>query len=145
MTTPPINPASPNERLNRISEDAMCVGCGLCQSIAGPDIVRMELVENGTERPVARGPLTHETVHVIYDTCPGTRVEGLPQDEIDSTSCHDLIWGPYQSMHLAYASDPQIRHQGSTGGVLTALATYLDESGEDDFILHAKAATRNPT
>lgn len=139
------SPVTPEDRLNIISEDAMCIGCGLCQSIAGPDLVRMELVENGTERPVVQAPLSHEIVDRIYDTCPGTRLEGLPESEIDDASCHDLIWGAYQSMHLAYASDPQIRFQGSTGGVLTALATYLIESGEVEFILHARAATTRPS
>lgn len=141
----PNNPITPTERLNRISEDAMCIGCGLCQSVAGPDVVRMELVESGTERPVVYGDLTHETVDRILDVCPGTRVEGLPESEINDDTQHDLVWGPYQQMVLAYASDPDVRYQGSTGGVLSALGLYLVESGEVDFILHAKASETHPT
>lgn len=138
-------PTTPAARLNRISEDAMCIGCGLCQSIAGPEAVRMELVANGTQRPVVYGELTHETVDHIMDVCPGTRVEGLPQTDITADTQHDLVWGPYQQMALAYASNPKVRHQGSTGGVLSGLGMYLVESGEVDFILHAKAAQAQPT
>lgn len=136
---------TPEERLDRISEDAMCIGCGLCQSIAGADIVRMEVVENGYERPVVHGKLTHETVDLIQDVCPGTRADGLPKSEIDESTQHDLVWGPYQDMRLGWATDPVVRHRGSTGGVLSALSMYLVDSGEVDFVLHAKASDRIPT
>ncbi len=137
--------SSPAERLNRITEDAMCIGCGLCQSVAGPQTVQMQVVETGYERPVVTGELTHEMVDHLMDLCPGTRIEGLPECEIDETTKTDLVWGPYQSMSLAHASDPDVRHKGSTGGVLTALGMYLVDSGEVDFILHARASTTEPT
>ncbi|MFY0308759.1 coenzyme F420 hydrogenase/dehydrogenase beta subunit N-terminal domain-containing protein, partial [Leisingera sp. D0M16] len=145
MTQPQRHAATPAARLNRITEDAMCIGCGLCQSVAGPETVRMELVETGYERPVVRGELTHETVDRILDVCPGTRVEGLPEAELDEATRHDLIWGAYRQMALAHAADPEVRHAGSTGGVLTALGLFLIETGEVDFILHAKASGRVPT
>ena len=138
-------PITPQQRLDRISEDGMCIGCGLCESIAGRDVVRMEVVENGYERPVVCGGLSHETIDRIMDLCPGTRVEGLPVALVDETTQHDLVWGAYQSMVLGHASDPQVRHQGSTGGVLTALGQFLVETGEVEFILHAKASERDPT
>ena len=73
-------PPSPEDRLYAIVEQGMCIGCGLCESLAGSDVVQMQVVESGFERPVAVGPLTHESVDAIYDTCPGTRVEGLPDN-----------------------------------------------------------------
>ena len=136
---------TPTERLDRISEDAMCIGCGLCQSIAGPDHVRMEIVENGYERPVVCGHLTHEVVDRIVDLCPGIRVEGLPQEACDDHTKFDLVWGPYQSMVLAYATDPEVRHRGSTGGALSAIGMYLVDSGEVDFVLHARPSGPVPT
>lgn len=135
---------TPVERLNRISEDAMCIGCGLCQSVAGADVVRMEIAANGYERPHVQGGLTHETVDRIMDLCPGTRVEGLPEAELNGSTQTDLVWGAYQDMVLGHAADPEVRHRGSTGGVLTALGMYLVDSGEVDFILHAKASDRVP-
>ncbi|MBE1281691.1 MAG: coenzyme F420 hydrogenase [Rhodobacteraceae bacterium] len=136
---------TPTDRLNRISEDAMCIGCGLCQSVAGPDVVRMEIVESGYERPVVRGDLTHEVVDRILDLCPGTRVEGLPVNELTGDTRTDLVWGAYQDMVLGHASDPEVRHRGSTGGVLSALGMFLVDSGEVDFVLHVKASGRVPS
>ncbi len=70
---------TPEERLNAISEQGLCTGCGLCQAVAGPDRVRVVKTETGYERPVPQGRLDHVTVDRIYDTCPGVRTEGLPE------------------------------------------------------------------
>ena len=145
MTESRPQPVTPTERLYRIVEDGMCIGCGLCQSIAGADRVRMALVENGTERPIAIGELDHETVDRIYDSCPGTRLEGLPDRLVESATRQDLVWGAYRRMTLAYAGDPEIRFKGSTGGVLTALGQYLVTSGRVEFVLHARASNARPT
>ena len=136
---------SPEDRLYRIVEEGLCIGCGLCESLAGSDCVQMQVVESGFERPVAVGPLDHETVDAIYDTCPGTRVEGLPPAVAQAAADHDLVWGPHEYFVEAWAADPSVRHEGATGGVLTALGQYLVASGEVGFVLHAKAGGNDPT
>jgi len=79
------NGLTPEERLNKVVTDAMCIGCGLCQSIAGRERVQMRLVENLTERPVITGELDAGTVDKIYRVCPATRIEGLPETLIVRT------------------------------------------------------------
>ena len=123
----------------------MCIGCGLCQSVAGPDAVKVERVESGYECPVVVGELDHETVDRILDVCPGTRLDGLPGRLVDADTRHDLIWGPYRRMVRAWASDPEVRYRGSTGGVLTALGQFLVTSGRVDFVLHVRASRAHPT
>ncbi len=105
----------------------------------------MMLVENGTERPVVTGELSHEVMDKIVDICPGTRVEGLPDRCIDDGTKNDLVWGYWREIALAYAAEPEVRHIGSTGGLMTALGLYLLESGTVDFILHATSSKTNPT
>lgn len=136
---------SPEERLYAIAEQGLCIGCGLCQALAGPERVRVTKVDTGYERPVAVGPLDHETVDRIYDACPGTRVEGLPENLLDNGTAIDNVWGPWRRMVRAWAGDPEVRFEGSTGGVLTALAGFLLESRRVDFILHVKASASEPT
>ena len=46
---------------------------------------------------------------------------------------------------MAHAGDPKVRFEGSTGGVLTALGTYLLESGRVKFIFHTKSSHNEPT
>ncbi len=138
-------PETPEARLYAIVEQALCIGCGLCQAVAGSDKVRMTKVASGYERPLVVGDLDHATVDRIYETCPGTRVEGLPQRLVEADTKVDNVWGPWRRMVRAWASDPEVRFEGSTGGVLSALASYLLSSGRVDFVLHAKASTSDPT
>ena len=129
---------SATERLYRIVQESLCVGCGLCASIAGHDVIQMRTTSNNYERPhVVSDDLTHELVDEIYDTCPGLRQDSLPRWLIDEDTIVDPIWGPYKYMVSAHASNEEVRIKAATGGVLTALAMYLVESGQVDFILHA--------
>ncbi len=140
-----IRARSADARFNRISEDGLCIGCGLCQSLAGPARIRMTVTPAGEERPVILQRLDDALVDRIYDVCPGTRVEGLPEALLEEYTLQDKVWGPYQRLVLAHAADPEVRFLGATGGVLTALAIYLLESGRVDFILHATASQARPS
>ncbi len=127
------------DRLNAISEQVLCIGCGLCQSIAEPDVLKVRKSANGYERPIITGKLDHATVDKIHGTCSGTRVEGLPERLIEADTKMDNVWGPWRRAVRAWAAEPEIRFEGSTGGVLMTLGIYLLESGRVDFALHAKA------
>ena len=136
---------TPEQQLYAIVEQGLCTGCGLCQAVAGKDKVQVVKTKTGYERPVVVGELDQTTVDKIYDTCPGVRVEGLPEDVVEQDTKVDNVWGPWRRMVKAWAADPAIRHQGSTGGVMSALGIYLLKSKKVDFVLHVKASTSNPT
>ena len=70
---------TPTQRLYAVVEQGLCVGCGLCQSVAGEQHVSVMKTLNGYEQPVVVGELDHQTVDKILDVCPGTHVEGLPK------------------------------------------------------------------
>jgi len=133
------------ERMNAISEQGLCAGCGICQSIAGPDKIKVVKSLNGYERPVIVGDLDDATVDRIFDICPGTRIEGLPENKIVPETMIDNVWGPWIRIVRAWAGDPKTRFEGSTGGVLTALAKFLLSEQRVDFILHVKASDKEPT
>jgi coenzyme F420 hydrogenase subunit beta len=138
-------PGTPAERLYAIVEQGLCIGCGLCQAVAGPHAVEVRKVSSGYEAPVVVGPLDHVTVDTIYDVCPGTRVDGLPLELHTHRTRIDMVWGSWQRIVRAWASDPEVRYRGSTGGVLTALGQFLLHSGRVDFILHVKPSDVEPT
>lgn len=140
-----MNDATPTDRLYRIAREGLCIGCGLCEAVAGPDNVKVVKTLTGYERPVVVGTLDHATVDRIYDVCPGTRIDGMPEREIDSSTRMDDVWGPWHRMVRAHAADPEIRFEGSTGGVLTALGSYLLSSGRVSFVYHARASGEEPT
>jgi len=131
------------DRLDRISQQGLCIGCGLCQEIAGPDRVRVTLTPNGYERPVILGDVDHTVVDRILDVCPGVRVTGMPSSQAADGRV-DSVWGPWRRLVMAWAADAHVRHIGSTGGALTALGVHLLESGKVDAILHARASATEP-
>ena len=113
--------------------------------MAGRDRIRVVRTSNGYERPVVVGRIDGAMADRIHDICPGTRVDGLPESEITPETKTDNVWGPWLRMARAWAGDAAVRHEGSTGGVLTALAQFMLADGRVDFVLHAKASAENPT
>ncbi len=136
--------ATPAERLNTISEQGLCIGCGLCQSVAGPDRIQVMKNQEGNLRPVITGELDDLIVDQIYDVCPGTHVQGMPSSLIDRDTKMDNVWGPWRRVVRAWAADPEIRFEGATGGVLTALASYLLSTERVSFVLHTKTSAKEP-
>jgi coenzyme F420-reducing hydrogenase beta subunit len=122
--------------LEEIVEGGLCIGCGLCQAVAGEDKIQIVLTPEGRERPVARHALDAATLERVNAICPGIRVEGAAVEPAASRAMHDLVWGPAQRLAIGYAGDPDVRYRASTGGVLTALGQFLLASGRAKFILH---------
>ena len=137
--------SDPADRLYRICEEGLCIGCGLCASVAGPGAIEMVETPEGALRPLAGPALTAETVSRIYQLCPGTHLEGLPGDLAGPGTQTDPVWGPLAGLLEAHAGDPEIRYKAATGGVLSALSLFLLESGRVDFILHARASSSRPS
>ncbi len=121
-----------------IVASGLCIGCGLCHSIA-PDAVEIRLTADGEERPVATAPLPNRALELINRVCPGLRVElapaGVPVDP---------MWGPVLRLARGYAADPAVRFEAATGGVLSALGRYLLETERVARVLHAAPRPDDP-
>ena len=70
-------------RMNAIAEQGLCIGCGICQAIAGKDRIEVAKNQDGNLRPIVRGDLDDDLVDRVYDICPGTTVRGLPERLVD--------------------------------------------------------------
>ncbi len=128
------------ETLSQIVENGLCVGCGLCQGVAGKQAIDFITTPEGRERPIQRGLISQSDWQTILRTCPGISVIG--NDNLDQSEDVqvDLIWGAYHGVILGYASDPEIRFRAASGGVLTALGKFLLSSGKASFILQVRAS-----
>jgi coenzyme F420 hydrogenase subunit beta len=135
--------------LEQIVEGGLCIGCGLCRSVAGADRagaarIQIVLTPEGRERPVATGRLDAATLERINEVCPGTRVEGARPQTHSGPALYDPVWGPAERLSVGFAADPEVRHRGSTGGILTALGQFLLTSERVNFILHVAASHSAP-
>ena len=137
MTTAPLS-------LETIVTNGLCIGCGLCLSIAGHDQVEFGMTPEGRERPRAKVDLDDATIEKINAVCPGVSVTGPEMDQLPDDFAGDPVWGPAARIAIGHAGDPEIRFKGATGGVLTALGLHLVETGKVDFVLHVAASVEKP-
>ena len=130
--------------LSDITENGLCIGCGICQSIAGNENISISMTEKGRLEPKENKPLNNEIFDKIKKTCPGVIVEGLPKEAIANKSKYDLVWGYYLSLFYAWSTDKDIRFKSSTGGLLNGLSLYLLETNKVKFILHTGTDPKKP-
>lgn len=117
--------------LQRVLRANTCSGCGLCAGI--DPAIRMQRDARGWLRPVAVATPAAATERRMAIACPGARVS--PWTLSDAPVTHPL-WGPYVRVLTGHALDSEVRHTSSSGGVLSALALFLLESGQVDRVLH---------
>ncbi|MDO8121486.1 Coenzyme F420 hydrogenase/dehydrogenase, beta subunit C-terminal domain [Isoptericola sp. b490] len=96
----------------------------------------MEL-DQGQLRPRRTGPPPARVdARRFRAVCPGVHVDAARP----VGSRRHATLGPVVGSWRAWATDPEIRRSGSSGGVLTALASWLTESGEAVRVVGAAAA-----
>lgn len=123
-----------------IVDNGLCTGCGACVSaLKRPDIA-MELAEPGYLRPRA-APLSPAETKTLHAVCAGREIAGR---QLDPKADYHPVWGPIVTLATGHATDPQVRYRGSSGGVISALAIALIESGAVEFVLATHADPDEP-
>jgi coenzyme F420 hydrogenase subunit beta len=113
----------------------LCTGCGACKSASPQGGVTLVNIEGVGIRPRldARSRASTELLAV----CPGYEVDGAqaigPRKRLSEA---DHEFGAALEIWEGYASDPEIRYRGSSGGVLSAMALYCLEREGMRFALH---------
>jgi coenzyme F420 hydrogenase subunit beta len=131
-------------QIDEIVHAGLCIGCGLCESIAGPERVALVATRDGRERPLARAPLDAETLRTINTVCPGTRIDGADHGRLLRGTRIDPAWGPIGTLVKGYASDPVVRHRAASGGVLSALAEFMLSTRRVEVVVHVAPSRQAP-
>ena len=121
--------------LTEVVRQGLCTGCGLCQSMAGPERIRLEMTAEGFLRPRIRQPLPAGEERRILSACPGNRQRATPEPG----TAIDPLWGPIKRLVRGQATDEEMRFKAASGGVISALASHLLASGEVEAVLHTRA------
>lgn len=125
--------------VEKVIKAGLCTGCGACESIAPPGSIQMHMTQAGYLRPNTKADLSRSTEAEISRVCPGVRVEHpMPPEN------YSPLWGPIRSCNVGHASDAEIRRMGSSGGVVSALAIRLLETGAVDFVAQITASPTDP-
>lgn len=109
-----------------------CIGCGLCKSELHTE---MKKDENGYIKPIFER--NSHTEEFLENVCP---VTGLQSSKIQKAE----LWGEAVNVYEGYSTDSIIRKKASSGGMLTALAIFLLESGKVDGIIQVSVDENNP-
>lgn len=136
-------PASKPATLAKIVESGLCMGCGLCGAIAGSHAIDMVTTPEGRVRPLQKGEIAPDAWTQILATCPGINVT-VDRGEDHDGGVDDLIWGHHHRIVLAHAGDTDLRFRSTSGGVLSALGSYLLRSRQVEFLLQVRASASEP-
>lgn len=97
-----------------------CTGCGLCESLGK---AKLQTDERGFVHPV------NYDASFLRKVCPAA---GLQSERLSRQS----IWGRRKAVYLGWSTNPTIREQASSGGILTTVAAYLLDEKIVDGIIH---------
>ncbi len=131
-----------------VVESQLCSGCGVCVYLA-PDVFRMSDVLDEGLRPILIDGASDRSgsAEAAFRACPGFRLnEGGRDGRDDERALADLAadWGPVFEIWEGHAADAEVRFAGSSGGVITALASYCVERGGFDGVVHTAACPDRP-
>jgi coenzyme F420 hydrogenase subunit beta len=117
-----------------------CTGCGLCTALE--PALTMTASAEGYLRPHAAGTATAgpAALATFRTACPGLRVVA----QRPAGAVRHPVLGPVLGCWEAWATDPDVRERGSSGGVLTALQAWLVATGEVARAVGAAAAPGEP-
>jgi coenzyme F420 hydrogenase subunit beta len=130
--------------LETIVKQGLCVGCGLCASIAGTEHVDMGITSASRMRPRVRQPLDEDTMERVRAVCPGIALTGPDAAQVADRGGMHAVWGPIRTMHRGWSTNEDLRFRSAAGGATTALGCYLLETGAVDAIVQVRASLERP-
>lgn len=120
-----------------------CTGCGLCVSLINDENFRMNMSSQGFLRPnLEYIKNDRKKLKLFENFCPGINsTVSLLENQASQTS----KWGSYFDILQGHADSEKIRWKGSSGGVLTALSSFLLDSHKVDCVIATCADANDPT
>ncbi|UFU02387.1 Coenzyme F420 hydrogenase/dehydrogenase, beta subunit C-terminal domain [Ruania suaedae] len=122
----------------------LCTGCGVCAYLR-PDELAMADVPRVGRRPLPIAAVTGGAGGAggnPVTACPGRRLEH-PAGALDGAP-YGGEWGPVLALYECWSTDPDLRHRGSSGGVVSALSAHGVTSGSAVGVLQIQAAKDDP-
>lgn len=130
-------------KVDEVARWRLCAGCGACKYVCPQSNISLVDVECDGIRPFL-GAGNCENCGQCIKVCPGIGIE----HPFLQKNAHliDVMqgWGPIHELWEGYATDPDIRYQGSSGGLASALALYCIEKEGMHGALHITADPEKP-
>lgn len=121
----------------------LCVGCGACCYFCLKGAVTLSNLGAIGIRPSFKASLCEGCTDCLK-VCPGYSLRTEDRPAQDPALIQDNLIGPYLEIWEGYATDPEIRYRGSSGGVLTALSLYSLEKEGMESVVHTAMNKSEP-
>lgn len=110
----------------------LCNRCGSCVGLSNGAIVFDN--KEGNYTPKVTGDMSDATIDRIYNACSGKYFDFDKYRKYfySQTSHFHYYTGPYEQIGIGYTTNPEVRLNGASGGIITTLLIYLLEKGEID-------------
>ena len=104
------------KNVKQVAQWRLCTGCGACVYICPEKKIHLVDVINDGLRPVLKDE-NCKSCEDCLKVCPGYEIAHEPTKDHEK-GIHSLRrdWGPILEIWEGYASDPEIRFLGSSGG-----------------------------
>jgi len=128
--------------VNDVTKWRLCLGCGACVPACPEKAISLVDVRDTGIRPVVNA-IQCKKCGQCLKVCPGIEIAHQPSN---SQTIDELTrsWGPVLEVWEGYATDPEIRYKGSSGGAATALALYCLEKEQVSSVLHIGTRHQKP-
>ncbi|MBN2457227.1 MAG: Coenzyme F420 hydrogenase/dehydrogenase, beta subunit C-terminal domain [Sedimentisphaerales bacterium] len=115
----------------------LCLGCGACLHACEDKNIKLIDIPDEGLRPTVN-TASCKRCGKCMEVCPGAKVT---HQKFNDKSMPQLrrSWGPVLEVWEGYASDPEIRFRGSSGGLVTALALFCQKEKQMAGVLHIGA------
>jgi len=115
-------------KLREVISHNLCNRCGSCVGLSQGKIVFSD--KTGNYLPKIIRETDEKTSDLIWQACAGKEFDfpGFRNKIYTSQTPFHVYTGPYQSISIGYARNDEVRKQGASGGILSAVLIWLLEN-----------------
>jgi len=132
-----------NKTIEETCSVGLCTGCGTCVATCPNSAIKM-MRNGGVYVPQLNGEKCNQC-GICYEACPGHSVDFKELNlAIFGKEPEDILLGNYVNCYIGHATDPSIRYDSASGGLVTALLTFAIDEGIVEGALVTKMSDKNP-
>lgn len=117
------------KELKKIMHSHLCNRCGSCVGLSDGAIKFTE--REGRYYPTIVDKLNEDKVNLIWEACSGKYFNFIKYQRLfyEGVSNFHVYTGSYERIGVSYSTNPKIRANGASGGVISTILIYLLEKG----------------
>ena len=122
----------------------LCNRCGTCVGLSNGKVAFTD--REGKYRPHILQPLTESESELLMEACAGHSFHFPNYNQLiyNNTPHFHRFIGSYRKLLIGHASDPQIRSNAASGGILSAVLIYLLEKKRIDGVITTRMSLSQP-